>query len=381
MKKKLFSALIAACLALCGCAAGETELYAVSAGKADAILIQADGAACLIDAGYPRSRGKILFAMRQLGIDSLDAVILTHTDSDHADGLEWLAASDIPVGTWYASRYFMGVKEKKHPAVKAAKARGQEVVWLSAGDSVSLGGATLNVLAPSQPADTKDNDNSLVMMLESTDGRMLLAGDMELPEEAILLNSGVNLACDVLKVANHADDDTTSEAFARATSPRLAIISTDSYEKPSTPDMAVLARLQAVGAEIAVTQEATAGLRVRLNEGALSMERVELPDANAAVVIQSAVPGEDMITIVNRGSEAVDLSGWYLISSRGGEWYALPEGTSIAPGATLAIGTESSDAPADLTWPEKKVIHKSKTDVITLYDANGATVSEMSNGL
>lgn len=381
MKKKLFSALIAACLALCGCAAGETELYAVSAGKADAILIQADGAACLIDAGYLRSRGKILFAMRQMGIDSLDAVILTHTDSDHADGLEWLAESDIPVGTWYASGYFTGVKEKKHPAVQAAKARGQEVVWLSAGDSIALGGATLNVLAPSVASDAKDNDNSLVMMLESADGRMLLAGDMELPEEAILLNSGANLACDVLKVANHADDDTTSEAFARAASPRLAIISTDSYEKPSTPDAAVLARLQAVGAEIAVTQDATAGLRVRLNEGTLSMEKIELPDANTAVTIQSAVPGEDLITIANRGSEAVDLSGWYLISSRGGEWYALPEGASIAPGATLTIGTESSDAPADLTWPEKKVIHKSKTDVITLYDANGAIVSEMSNGL
>ena len=89
MKKKLFSALIAACLALCGCAAGETELYAVSAGKADAILIQADGAACLIDAGYPRSRGKILFAMRQLGIDSLDAVILTHTDSIPTTRTAW----------------------------------------------------------------------------------------------------------------------------------------------------------------------------------------------------------------------------------------------------------------------------------------------------
>ena len=219
------------------------------------------------------------------------------------------------------------------------------------------------------------------MMLESADGRMLLAGDMELPEEAILLNSGADLSCDVLKVANHADDDTTSEAFARAASPRLAIISTDSYEKPSTPDAAVLARLQAVGAEIAVTQDATAGLRVRLNEGALSMEKIELPDINTAVTIQSAVPGEDLITIANRGSKAVDLSGWYLISSRGGEWYVLPEGASIAPGATLTIGTESSDAPADLTWPEKKVIHKSKTDVITLYDANGATVSEMSNGL
>lgn len=380
MKKRLFSALIAACLALCGCAAGETELYAVSAGKADALLLKVDGAACLIDAGHVDARGKILYAMRQLGVSSLDAVILTHTDSDHADGLEWLAESDIPVGAWYASRYFMDVKEKKHPAVKAARARGQEVVWLSAGDAVSLGGAVLNVLAPSQPAETKDNDNSLVMMLESADGRMLLAGDMELPEEAILLASGANLSCDILKVANHADDDTTSEAFARAASPKLAIISTDSYEKPSTPDAAVVARLEAVGAEIAVTQEATGGLLARLNARSASLERIDLPETSGDVAIESVVAGEDLITIANRSGERVDLGNWYLTSSRGGEWFVLPEGAFIEANASITIGTNSSDAPADLTWDDKKVIHKSKTDVITLYDSNGAIVSEMSNG-
>lgn len=381
MKKKLILTLLVLCAMLSSCAGAETELYAASVGKADAILLKVNGAACLIDAGYLRSRGKILYAMRQLGVSQLDAVILTHTDSDHADGLEWLAESDIPVGTWYASKYFTGVKEKKHPAIQAANARGQEVVWLSAGDTIALGGAALNVLSPIQPADTKENDNSLVMMLESADGRILLAGDMELPEEEILLNSGADLSCDVLKVANHADDDTTSEAFARAASPKLAIVSTDSYEKPSTPDAAVLARLEAVGAQIAVTQETTGGLLVRLNNGSVSLDKVELPDARSDIAIESVVPGDDLIVIANRGSEKIDLSDWYLISSRGGEWYVFPKDTSLAPNGTLTIGTNSSDAPTDLIWNDKKVVHKSKTDVIALYDANGAIVSEMSNGL
>ncbi len=350
-------------------------MFAASVGKADAILLKVNDSAVLIDAGYTRSRGKILAAMRQMNITALDAVFVTHTDSDHTDGLDWLAQSDIPIGNWYASAYFTGVKEKKHPAVKAANIRNQEVIWLRAGDSVNVGDAVLNVLAPAALFDTKDNDNSLVMMLESADGRILLAGDMELPEEAQLLNDYSDLRCDVLKVANHADDDTTGEAFTRAASPKLAVISTDSYEKPSTPDAAVLARLQAVGSEIAVTQEATGGLLIRLTEGTPALERIDFPQANEDIAIESAVPGEDLITLVNRGNEDIALDGWYLVSERGNEWYVFPDQTIICAGERLTVGTKSSTAAYDLLWDEKKVIHKSKPDAITLYDANGMTVS------
>ena len=379
MKKII--AIMLLMMMLCPCASAETQMYVLSVGKADAILLKVDDEAVLIDAGYMRSRGKILAGMRQLGITELQAVFLTHTDSDHADGLEWLAESDIPVGTWYASEYFTGVKEKKHPAVKAAAVRGEEVVWLSAGDSVNLGSTVLNVLAPSTLSETKDNDNSLVMMLESADGKILLSGDMELTEEEILLNTNADLSCDVLKVANHADDDTTSEAFARAASPQLAVISTDSYEKPSTPDAAVVARLQAVGAEVAVTQEVTGGLLVSLNGGTINLEKIDLPAANTDICIENVIPGDDLIVIANRGSETVALDDWYLISDRGGEWFVIPQGTQIAPGESLTIGTNSSPDEEDLLWDDKKVIHKSKEDVLTLYDANGMAVSSMSNGL
>lgn len=356
-------------------------MYAVSAGKADAILICADGRACLVDAGYGRSRGKILFAMERMGIHRLEAVFVTHTDDDHTNGLDWLAKSDIEVGAWYASALYTGVKEGKHPAEQAAGMRGQEVVWLQAGDSVPLRTAVLRVLAPSRLNNDKDDNNSLVMMFSTGQGSILLAGDMEFPEEEILLASGANLKCDVLKVGNHADDDTTSEALVRAAMPKVAVISTDTSEKPETPDPRILALLESAGAQTCVTQECTGGILVRLNGGEPGVERIDLPAQTAQILISSLNADDDRITLENAGAQAADLSGWYLYSDRGRELYVLPDGTTLEPGATLTIGTNSTESPADLLWDDKKVIHRSKADRITLYDSNGLIVSYMNNGM
>lgn len=383
MRKRFWRrALLAAlCLLLTASAAAETWMYAVSAGKADAILLGGDGWAALVDAGYARSRGKILAAMRQMGVTRLDAVFLTHTDRDHAEGLQWLAESEIEVGAWYASAMFMGVKEKKHPAVQAAKVRNQEVVWLRAGDSVPLENAVFSVLAPSEPASDKDNNNSLVMMLESADGRVLLAGDMELPEEEILLGSGADLSCDVLKTANHGDDDANSEAFLRAAAPEIAVFSTSSAEKPGTPNPATVAALESLGAQVCVTESCTGGVLTRLSGGETSVEWVNLPEPETGVRIERVEPGADRITLANDGTADADLSGWMLVSEKGNEWFVLPEGTTIAAGGRLILGTNSTDGAFDLLWDDKKVVHKSKTDLFTLYDANGMTVDAMDNGL
>ena len=383
MRKRFWRrALLAAlCLLLTASAAAETWMYAVSAGKADAILLGGDGWAALVDAGYARSRGKILAAMRQMGVTRLDAVFLTHTDRDHAEGLQWLAESEIEVGAWYASAMFMGVKEKKHPAVQAARARNQEVVWLRAGDSVPLENAVFSVLAPSEPASDKDNNNSLVMMLESADGRVLLAGDMELPEEEILLGSGADLSCDVLKTANHGDDDANSEAFLRAAAPEIAVFSTSSAEKPGTPNPATVAALESLGAQVCVTESCTGGVLTRLSGGETSVEWVNLPEPETGVRIERVEPGADRITLANDGAADADLSGWMLVSEKGNEWFVLPEGTTISAGGRLILGTNSTDGAFDLLWDDKKVVHKSKTDLFTLYDANGMTVDAMDNGL
>jgi len=355
-------------------------MYAVSAGKADAVLIGAGDTVCLVDTGYARSRGKILAAMKQVGAERLDAVFVTHTDKDHTEGLKWLSESDIEVGAWYASAMYLDVKEKKHPAVKAAAKRGQETEFLKAGDTVSFDGMEWEVLAPSVMAEDKDNNNSLVMMVKGQDGSVLLTGDMEFEEEGTLLKSGVELKCDVLKVANHADNDTMSEAFLLAASPQAAVISTSSKEKPETPDLRILGLLQSADAETAVTEECSGGILVRLEKGKVSMERVDFPLPESNVSVEKVIAEEDLVVLYNGGDEAEDLTGCYLVSDRGGEWFVFPEKTVLKAGEELVIATESSKGDFDLCWEDEKVIHKSKTDVITLYDGNGMEISRLDNG-
>lgn len=383
-------ALLISLMALAACGAGRSEeapdvtLFATSVGKGDALILKVGDYACLIDAGKARARGKVRSAMEFMGVEALDAVFLTHTDGDHAGGLGWLAESDIPVGAWYASGYYTGVKADKHLAQKAASKRGQSVQWLIRGDSIALGntGATLRVLAPERRFDDKDDNNSLVMLLETAQGKMLLTGDMELPEEAVLLSEQDDLRCAALKVPNHADDDTVSQAFADAVSAQVAVISTDSDEKPGTPDPGVLSRLASAGTACYVTQDAGLGLKVALNDGAASVTQVDIEaPRTSGVVIQSVVPRGDLITLRNDGSD-LDMTDWYLYSDRGGELYVFPEGYVLPAGATVVVGTKSSDDGAyDLLWNDKKVVHKSKRDNIELYDGWGRVIDAMSNGL
>ncbi len=382
----LISAMMMALLPVLPAHAESTDadvwMYALSVGKADAILLSVDGHTVLIDTGYATSLGRIKAGLAEMGVTALDAVFITHLDKDHIGGLTWLAESDIEIGAWYSSAMYLDVDSpEEHPVVQAASIRGQEAVFLKAGDRIPLGSAVLNVLAPLVLAEDKDDNNSLVMMLESSEGKILLTGDIEYPAEKLLLASGADLNCDVLKVANHADNDTTSPAFVQAASPQVAVISTSTADKPETPDKDVIRTLTAQGAEIYVTQECTGGILVRLKNGAATAERINVPEAFSEVALVSAVPGEDLITLRNNGSEAADLSGWYLYSTRGSEMYIFPEGTTLAAGSTLIVGTRTSSGSFDLYWDDKKVVHQKKEDNLVLYNSYGTIISTVSNGL
>lgn len=278
MKRKLFRriATAAACLLVCSGAQAEVEMMAVSVGKGDALLVRAGSYTCLIDTGHKDASESLEKVLDFYHIDSLDAVFITHTDKDHTGGLKWLRKSDIEVRAVYASRYYPGTTEKKHQAVKTAEKLGLDVQWLGAGDRVPLGesGAEFRVVAPLREIPGNEDDNSLVMLLDSPDGRILFTGDMEQAQEAELLKSGADLKCDVLKVPNHGDSDACSSKLIAACAPSVAVISTDSREKSDTPAHRVLRDLDKAGCEIYVTQECSLGVHVVLNHGEVRAEYV-----------------------------------------------------------------------------------------------------------
>lgn len=274
LRRLLIAAL--AMLAMFGAAQAETELLAISVGKGDALLIRCGDYVCLIDTGKKENEEDVRRALEYADVDALDAVFITHTDKDHTGGMKWLRKSGIPIGAIYASAYHPETKLKNHPAVKTAEKLGLEVNWLKAGDCVPLGdsGAVFRVLAPEYEIPDNEDDNSLVMMLDSPDGKILLAGDMELEQESVLLAGGYDLSCDVLKVPNHADDDTCSEAFMQACGAKIAVISTSAEEKVGTPSAHILEGLKSIGCEIYITESCEIGVAVRMNQGEISAEYI-----------------------------------------------------------------------------------------------------------
>ena len=264
MAKSVIAILLAIAL-ICASALAQVELCFVNVGKGDAILLKSDDYCALIDTGKKKAQDNILRAMAEMNIDHLDAIFITHCDNDHTGGLKWLRKSDIEIGAIYASAYHPETNEADHPAKKAAEKLNVPFAYLKAGDVISAGGAMLRVLAPISEIPDKEDNNSLVMMLDSPEARVLLCGDMELIKEETLINSGANLACDIIKIPNHGDDDACGEALIAAANPSIAVISTSSEEKPGTPSPRVLKLLEDYGVETFVTQDFDLGYRLTLN--------------------------------------------------------------------------------------------------------------------
>ncbi|MGN1019863.1 MAG: MBL fold metallo-hydrolase [Aristaeellaceae bacterium] len=365
---------------LTGCAQAEDALtlQAVNVGKADALILRSGGDTYLIDTGTEESWGQLSRALHSQGIGQLTGVIVTHTDGDHAGGAAALAQSSIGVGTWYASCWYT-CKESKHPVIQAAALRGEEVVWLSAGDALPLEGGTLTVIGPTEEDPDKENNNSVVLLAERDGVRLLLAGDMEFPEEKLLLAGNLIPACQVLKVGNHGESDATSPALIEAVQPSLAVISTNTQEEPDTPSARVMKLLAAAGAEVWQTQDAEAGVLVTVSGGraeAAWASTAPLPEASLGMEI-AAKGDDDTIRLRNTSDQAIDLTDWFIRSERGGEIFVFPGGAVIQPGQMITVVSQSSEGSGDYLWPDTKVWHKSKEDRAILCDPYGREMADM----
>ncbi|MBQ3080714.1 MAG: MBL fold metallo-hydrolase [Clostridia bacterium] len=355
------------------------ELFMINVGKGDAILAFVNEKTYLIDTGKAEMFGSVQAALIENGVQRIDGLFITHTDKDHIGGVQLLLDAGFSVDRFYASGYTIEYeKEEKHPLVIAAKSQGKEVKWLYAGDEVD---GVFEVLQPSVRLEDKENNNSLVMMLKTSAGNALLTGDMEYPEENILFSTGANLKCDVLKVPNHADNDTLSANLIAKAKPKIALISTSSYEKPETPDPALVSRLETAGAEIYYTEFTEMGIRVSAAKDGIHAAYEKWKNAPAlptGLFITRVDAKNDLIYISS--DQPIDLSGFQLYSDKGNEMMVFKKGTVIPKGETI-IGTKTSDKNAyDILWDDKNVIHNSKTDEIYLLDPYGRTVGMSTNG-
>lgn len=233
--------------------AGPQLLLAVmDVGQADSLLLRApSGRSMLIDSGNERADVDrvVLPFLRSRGIDSLDYVVLTHPDQDHVggmpallDGLRVGAFVDAALPGITNQSYLQSLQRVQSKGIKAMKARrGQTEIDLGSETRVQL-------LQPEEPllgrAGSDTNDNSVVLRVTYGSVSALLTGDMEREEEERLLAHRDDLRSQILKVAHHGSQGTTSAQFLEAVDPEVALISAGAGNSYGHPHRQLLQRLE-----------------------------------------------------------------------------------------------------------------------------------------
>lgn len=345
----------------------DVSVLFINAGKADSILVQVNDKAYLIDTGEKESVPAIYRALENRGIHTLEGVFLTHKHSDHIGGLAGVSQR-YKIGTVYSAEISQNEESGENKIDTLVQSLNLSQTKLSAGDKVEItDGVAFEVLGPITYNAKDDNDNSLVLRLTVNGKTFLFTGDMQFAEEKTLLTEGVNLKADVLKVGNHGNPDATSGDFAKAVSPELTIISTDTSVDTDSANE----RVQNLFSEsqIYITQDFKVGIDVTVDKtGALKVSDSSMQEAKADVSIIDVSKKQQTITLKNNGSD-IDLTGFFIYSTRGAEVFNFPEGSILKAGQSITIScTENA---GDYFWNEQKVWSNKKEDTAILYDKYG----------
>jgi competence protein ComEC len=226
------------------------RIVVLDVGQGLAVLVTTAHHTLLYDTG-PRfnesvdAGGRIVVPfLRAAGIARLDALIVSHADSDHSGGaLSILHALSVD--------RIVSSLPADHPIV-AYRARGPPATHCVAGMQWTWDGVAFEIVHPLLSAYTegarKSNDLSCVLRIVSGGGSVLLTGDIEAASEAEILARDAAIAADVLVVPHHGSRTSSTPAFVAAVSPHFAVIAAGYRNRFGHPRGEILARYAHAGA-------------------------------------------------------------------------------------------------------------------------------------
>ena len=233
-------------------------------GQGDASLLQSGGQTLLLDGGSTSQKNVgiyvILPYIKQQGISCLEAVVLTHTDQDHINGVievleegkkGWLTVKNLMYPYW------MEGTEQGKQLKKLAEEAGASCRKIRAGDRLTIGKAEAVVLYPKeQEKIAEPNAGSLVLFWKWEGVRAMFTGDLPEEKERELLQ---NLpACEILQVGHHGSATSTCREFLEQVQPSLAVISCAMKNRYGHPSPDTVDRLKKTGCEIRYTMRSGA---------------------------------------------------------------------------------------------------------------------------
>lgn len=198
-------------------------------GEGDGILIRTpDQKTIIVDTGtYERygfnpAKTSIIPYLKDIGVKKLDAIILTHPDSDHIGG-----AINILDNFETKVLYTNGDKSRTKTykkLIKQVKSKEINIQTIKNNQKLQID-KNIEVIAfkPTNSDKETFNDTSIILYIKYKDFSALLAGDSE--SNAFKLYKNVENELDLLKVGHHGSYDSVSNNMLKSLNPEISVIS------------------------------------------------------------------------------------------------------------------------------------------------------------
>jgi competence protein ComEC len=210
-------------------------LTCLDVGHGQAILAQLPGKTnILFDAGSLQRAnvgGRIIAPFLDYsGISKIDAIIISHKDIDHINGIPEIV-EHCKIGAVYADKVFFD-EAQKGGATKFLNdyltEKGLKKERLDGGLNLLNSHANIKILWPnSQIPEEKlsDNDKSLVLLIQFAGVKVLLCSDIEKFAQTQLLQTIPDLKADIVIVPHHGSRKTTEQHFLENLNAEILICS------------------------------------------------------------------------------------------------------------------------------------------------------------
>ena len=191
-------------------------------------------------------------ALKALGVDRVDAVVLTHPHPDHFGGLSAVLSHFQVAEVWTngCALDVSGVKSLQ----EQMQAQGVNHRVIDKPTRITVANAVIEVIHPTPcRAHLSANDNSLVLRLVYRRFSALLTGDIEHAAERIIVDTAWPLKSTLLKVPHHGSKTSSRHGLLRAVDPELAVAQAIDGGRFGLPHAQIEARYESMGIPLLVT--------------------------------------------------------------------------------------------------------------------------------
>lgn len=232
------------------------EIHMIDVGQAESILVVQGEHAMLIDTGDMFDGKTVVEYLQDVGINKLDAVIITHYHNDHSGGMhDVLSAIDVKKVLGMRGRYVSTAQELfwySDMQISRIVSSLVHVKRISLGSpykeagilrTMWLGNAEVEFLSQETHTDIVNN-KSIVMKVSYKDVSALFTGDAQKEVEDSLLEAEIDVSADILNVGHHGSKTSTSMDFLEKVDPEYALISCGEDNEYGHPNSFVMEKLQ-----------------------------------------------------------------------------------------------------------------------------------------